>query len=126
MREQTEYYDFLRLIARQDPWSEHVNFLLLHKVSDKPRAICEPLQFHEVPDGTPIEPTFRLYGPKSPTHGCTLELRVAADTGKHSEGQLKQAVQRHLADMRTIAFGKFGDRTAVRPVAHSPVQRRVR
>ncbi len=107
MREQTEYYDFLRLIARQDPWSEHVNFLLLHKVSDKPRAICEPLQFHEVPDGTPIEPTFRLYGPEAQELMDALwNCGLRPTQGKQSEGQL-QAVERHLADMRTIAFGKL-------------------
>jgi hypothetical protein len=39
--------------------------MLLHQVSGKPRTVCGPLQFNEIPDGAPANPTFRLYGPEA-------------------------------------------------------------
>ena len=107
MRELPQYYDFLRLIAHQDPWSEQVAFMLLHQVSGKPRAICGPLQFNEIPDGAPANPTFRLYGPEAQELMDMLwNCGLRPTQGKSSAGQL-DAVERHLADMRAIAFNKL-------------------
>jgi hypothetical protein len=43
MREQAEYYDFLRLIARQDPWSEHVSLHSTRRCNRSCRLSSIPL-----------------------------------------------------------------------------------
>ena len=107
MRKLPDYYDFLRLIAHQDPWSEQVEFMLLHQVSGKPRTVCGPLQFNEIPEGAPCNPTFRLYGPEAQELMDMLwNCGLRPTQGKSSAGQL-DAVERHLADMRAIAFNKL-------------------
>jgi hypothetical protein len=107
MRTLPEYYDFIQAIAHQDPWSEHVDIMLVHRRNGQHRAVCKPLEFTEVPEGSPLQPTFRLY------HDEAQELMdrlwacgLRPTQGKQSTGQL-EAVERHLADMRAIAFTKL-------------------
>jgi hypothetical protein len=107
MRELPEYYDFLRAIARQDPWSDKVEFMLVHRVSGKPNRVATSLLFSEVPEGALMQPTFRLLGPEAQELMDMLwNCGLRPTQSKQSIGQL-EAVERHLADMRTIAFNKL-------------------
>jgi len=107
VRELSQYCDLLRLVAHKDPWSEQMEFMLLHQVSGKPRAVCGPLQFNEIPEGAPCNPTFRLYGPEAQELMDMLwNCGLQPTQGRSSAGQLA-AVERHLADMRAIAFNKL-------------------
>lgn len=104
MRRLDQFYDLLRLVAHKDPWSEQVEFMLLHHISGTPRAVCAPLQFNEIPEGAPVNPTFRLYGPEAQELMDMLwNCGLRPTQGQSSAGQL-DAVERHLADMRAIAF----------------------
>lgn len=107
MRELPQYFDVLRMIAHRDPWNEVVECLLIHQVSGKPRTVAKPLEFVELPDHRTVEPTFRLQGSEAQElmdmlWNCGLRPTQA----KSSAGQL-EAVERHLADLRAIAFHKL-------------------
>lgn len=107
MRKLDQFYDLLRLVAHKDPWSEQVEFMLLHHVSGKPRAACGPLQFIEIPEGAQVNPTFCLHGPEAQELMDMLwNCGLRPTQGQSSAGQL-DAVERHLADMRAIAFNKL-------------------
>ena len=107
MRKLDQFYDLLRLVAHKDPWSEQVEFMLLHQVSGKPQAVCGPLQFTEVAEGAQVNPTFCLYGPEAQELLDMLwNCGLRPTQSQNSAGQL-EAVERHLADMRAIAFNKL-------------------
>lgn len=81
--------------------------MLLHLVSGKPRAVCAPLQFNEIPEGARLQPTFRLHGEEAQELMDMLwNCGLRPTQSKSSAGQL-EAVERHLADMRAIAFSKL-------------------
>jgi len=101
-------WNFLRLLAHQHVWSECVDFLLIREMNG-PRAVCGPLQFVEIPEGGPhpIQPTFSLaYQEAQELMDALWNVGLRPTQGKSSSGQL-EAVERHLADMRTIAFGRL-------------------
>ena len=107
MRTLTEYYDFLRLITYQNPWCDSLDFLLVHHVSGQHRMVCAPLRFVDVPEACPAEPTFKLHSKEAQELMDMLWSSGLRPTqGKNSVGQL-EATERHLADMRSIAFGKL-------------------
>jgi hypothetical protein len=109
MRDLTGYdwYAFIRAIAHQDPWSEKVGVLLVKHETGKPRLIAKPLDFAEVPAGAPVDPTFSLQRDEAQELMDMLwSCGLRPTQGKSSAGQL-DAVERHLADMRAIAFNKL-------------------
>jgi len=109
MRDFTGYdwYTFIRAIAHQDPWSENVGFLLVKHETGKPRLVAKPLEFVELSAGAPCDPTFRLQGQEAQELMDGLwNCGLRPTQGKSSAGQLN-AVERHLADMRAIAFNKL-------------------
>ena len=102
-----DWYRFIRAIAHRDPWSEKVEFLLCHHETGKPRAVAKPLEFEEVPQGAIVNPTFSLHGDEAQELMDMLwNCGLRPTQGKQSAGQL-DAVERHLADMRAIAFNKL-------------------
>jgi hypothetical protein len=109
MRDLTGYdwYAFIRAIAHQDPWSEKVGVLLVKHETGKPRLIAKPLDFAEVPAGAPVDPTFSLQRDEAQELMDMLwSCGLRPTQSKSSAGQL-DAVERHLADMRAIAFNKL-------------------
>ena len=104
---QCDAWKFLRLVPHQHLFSEHVDFALFRHYSGQPRAVAAPPQWIEVPEGAPVEPTFRLHTEEAQDLMDLLwNLGLRPTQGKQSVGQL-EAVERHLADMRTIAFHKL-------------------
>jgi hypothetical protein len=104
---QYEFYKFIRAVAHRDPWSEQVGFLLVEHVSGQPRRVAKPLEFVELPDGAPLDPTFRLQGMEAQELMDMLwNCGLRPTQSKSSAGQM-EAIQRHLADMRTIAFNRL-------------------
>ena len=100
-------WEFLRLVAHQHLWSDYVDFLLIRETSGKPRAVCGPLQFVEIPEGSPVNPTFSLeYQEAQELMDALWNVGLRPTHGKSSTGQL-EAVERHLTDMRPIAFSKL-------------------
>lgn len=109
MRDLTGYdwYAFIRAIAHQDPWSEKVGVLLVKHETGKPRLIAKPLDFAKVPAGAPVDPTFSLQRDEAQELMDMLwNCGLRPTQSKSSAGQL-DAVERHLADMRAIAFNKL-------------------
>jgi hypothetical protein len=102
-----DWYTFIRAIAHQDPWSEKVGFLLVKHETGKPRLVAKSLEFAELPLGAPADPTFNLDGQEAQELMDMLwNCGLRPTQGKSSVGQL-DAVERHLADMRAIAFNKL-------------------
>jgi hypothetical protein len=107
MRELPDYYKFIRAITHQDPWSEQVEFMLVLHENGQPRTVCKPLEFVEHPPGAPVNPTFRLYRDEAQELMDMLwNCGLRPTQGKSSVGQA-EAVQRHLAGLRAIAFSKL-------------------
>ena len=70
-------------------------------------AVAKPLEFEEVPQGALVNPTFSLHGDEAQELMDMLwNCGLRPTQGKQSAGQL-DAVERHLADMRAIAFNKL-------------------
>ena len=102
-----DWWRFIRAIAHRDPWSENVELLVALYETGKPRAIAKSLEFVEVPEGAPLNPTFTLQGEEAQELMDMLwNCGLRPTQGKQSAGQL-EAVERHLADMRNIAFNKL-------------------
>lgn len=102
-----DWYKFVRAIAHQHPWDERVGFMLVLHETGKKRVVAKPLEFVEVPEGAPLDPTFSLDRPEAQELMDMLwSCGLRPTQGKGSEGQLG-AVERHLADMRAIAFNKL-------------------
>jgi len=102
-----DWYTFVRAIAHQNPWSEKVEFLLVKHETGKPRLVAKSLEFAEVPNGAPIDPTFSLQRDEAQELIDMLwSCGLRPTQSKSSAGQL-DAVERHLADMRAIAFNKL-------------------
>ena len=101
-------WNFLRLLAHQHVWSECVDFVLIRETNG-PRAVCAPPQFIEIPAGDPgpIQPTFSLaYQEAQELMDALWNVGLRPTQSRSSAGQT-EAVERHLADMRTIAFSKL-------------------
>jgi len=102
-----DWYTFIRAIAHRDPWSERVGVLLVKHETGKPRLIAKPLDFAEVPAGASVDPTFSLQRDEAQELMDMLwNCGLRPTQGKQSTGQL-DAVERHLADMRAIAFNRL-------------------
>jgi len=102
-----DWYTFVRAIVHQDPWSEKVGFLLMKHETGKPRLVAKSLEFVELPAGAPADSTFNLDGQEAQELIDALwNCGLRPTQGKSSIGRL-EAVERHLADMRTIAFDKL-------------------
>jgi hypothetical protein len=102
-----DWYTFIRAITHQDPWSEKVGFLLVKHETGKPRLVAKSLEFAEVSPGAPLDPTFNLDRQEAQELMDMLwNCGLRPTQGKQSAGQL-DAVERHLADMRAIAFNKL-------------------
>ena len=104
---QCDGWRFLRLVPQQHLFSEHIDFALFRHFSGQSVAVAGPPQFIELPEGTPAEPTFRLHATEAQELMDMLwNIGLRPTQGKQSAGQV-EAVERHLADMRTIAFNKL-------------------
>jgi hypothetical protein len=98
---------FLRLVPHQHLFSEHIDFALFRHHSGEPLAVAGPPQFVEVENGAPVEPMFRLHHTEAQELMDLLwHIGLRPTQGRQSEGQVA-AVERHLADMRAIAFSKL-------------------
>jgi hypothetical protein len=107
MRTLSECYDFIRALAHQEPWSEDIDIMLVHCRNGQRRAVCKPLVFEDIPDTALVQPTFRLYRHEAQELIDMLwNCGLRPTQGKSSAGQL-DAVERHLADMRAVAFTKL-------------------
>jgi len=107
-----DWYTFVRAIAHQDPWSEKVGFLLVKHETGKPRLVAKSLEFVELQTGAPADPTFNLdWQEAQELMDMLWSCGLRPTQGKSSVGQL-EAVERHPADMRTIAFDKLEIKSA--------------
>ena len=97
------------LLAKYSPWCGRVEFLFKTWIGEKhPKAVfAEPLTLKEAKEGFEIEPTFSLDRTKTQQLMDALwGLGFRPTEGHGSAGQLA-ATQRHLEDMRTLAFAKI-------------------
>ena len=103
-----DWYTFVRAIAHHDPWTEKIGFLLVKHETGKPRLIAKPVEFVEIPDGTPRDPTFNLHQEEAQELMDMLwNCGLRPTQSKQSAGQV-EAIEKHLADMRQIAFDQLG------------------
>jgi hypothetical protein len=102
------YRNRLRLLAHQSMFDDHVSFLLVRQTTGEPQAVCTQLQFTEGREGECIiDPTFSLpYEQAQELMNALWNIGLRPVQGKQSEGQVA-AVERHLADMRAIAFSRL-------------------
>jgi hypothetical protein len=108
MRDVSQYdcYDFLVAHPYTLPgWDEQVNVVLTRHTHQGRRGIAGPLVFdHNIPEGTPVEPTFRLAREEAQHLMDRLwDIGLRPTQARASAGQA-EAVQRHLEDMRVLAF----------------------
>ena len=104
MRQLPDCYKFVRAIAHRNPWDADVEVALALYENGKPVSTCRPLEFEPHPEGSVVNPTFRLYGHEAQElmdmlWGCGLRPTES----QSSAGQLA-ATERHLADMRRLVF----------------------
>jgi hypothetical protein len=102
-----DFYKSVRAIAHRDPWSEEIGLLVAEHVSGQPRRVAKPLEFVELPDGAPLDPTIRLAGMEAQELMDMLwDCGLRPTQSKSSIGQT-EAIIRHLEDMRAVAFSKL-------------------
>ncbi|MEN6367666.1 MAG: hypothetical protein ABFC88_12720 [Thermoguttaceae bacterium] len=100
-----EYYDFVQALAHSEPWTPDViDIRLVHRRSGFKNAVCKEIVFEEITDGAYYGPSFRLFEQEAQELMDALwNCGVRPTLGKSSIGQV-DAVEKHLADMRAIAF----------------------
>jgi hypothetical protein len=97
---------YIRIGAFPNQWDTRVRILVTRREQGKAQQVGR-LQFTEVPEGDYLKGTAEL------DHSEAQELMdmlwacgLRPTQGKQSEGQVA-AIERHLSDMRTIAFSKL-------------------
>jgi hypothetical protein len=103
-REACDYWrPYIRIAAFPNMWDERVRILVVRREQGKPQQVGR-LQFTEVPEGESLEGTAELDRSEAQELMDMLwACGLRPTQGKQSEGQVA-AVERHLADMRTLAF----------------------
>jgi hypothetical protein len=108
MRDVSQFdgYDFLTATAHSIPWyDEYVSVRLVRRTHNGNYAGV--VTFAPVPAGQPISPAFRLAHEEAQELMDSLYAAGLRPTqAKSSVGQT-EAIQRHLEDMRTIAFNNL-------------------
>jgi hypothetical protein len=103
---QYDCYDFIAAHPYQIPWcDEFINIVLTRHTHEGKRGVCGPLVFdHTIPEGQPVEPTFRLQHEEAQHLMDRLwDIGLRPTQAKASTGQA-EATLRHLEDMRVLAF----------------------
>ena len=99
-----------RVYANLSPWNRYVEFLLVQKI-DGERYIAKPVEMKQVSGENVEDPTFRLGMDEAQELIDQLwNCGLRPSEGSGSAGSLA-ATQKHLEDMRKIAFDFIG-RTA--------------
>lgn len=106
-REASDWWrPYVRIRAFPNPWDERVRILVTRHEQGKPRQVAA-LQFVDVPEGGPVDGAAELDHDEAQELMDTLwACGLRPTQGKQSEGQVA-AIERHLADMRAIAFAKL-------------------
>ena len=88
--------------AQASPWLQGVEIVLMQGM-----AFGKEIIMHEVPEGEIIDPTFKLgYKQAQILMDDLWQAGIRPSDGKSNTGELK-ATEKHLQDMRTIAFNKL-------------------
>lgn len=94
----------MRITADRHPWSLHVELRAGVQGSDGKFQILQPVAYAEIPEGQQADPFLKL----SPADAQQLldELWRCGIRPSQEQGSTGQsaAMQKHLDDMRTIAF----------------------
>lgn len=98
-----------RLLANRAIWSDRVGFALFERRGEKTAYSKSVVMFVPEVDGTSIEPTFYLESDEVQELMDNLwHLGFRPSEGTGSAGALA-ATQKHLEDMRKIAFDLIGE-----------------
>jgi hypothetical protein len=109
MRDVSQFdgYDFIEARAHAIPWyDEHVSVRLVRRTHNGNYAGVVTFDTL-VPAGKPIEPAFRLAHEEAQELMDSLWAAGLRPTQAKSSAGQTEAIQRHLEDMRTIAFNNL-------------------
>jgi hypothetical protein len=103
-----DFYNFIRVHANQDWAGDQIDFRIAHLQTGRKLAVCQPLEFIEIPEGSRVAPAFSLNRVEAQRLMDQLwDCGLRPTQGKGSVGQL-EATERHLADVRMLVSNKLG------------------
>jgi hypothetical protein len=99
-------YDFTAAVAYANPWcDEFISFVVTRHKNGERRGVCKHLEFDfEVPEGTCVEPTFRLHHEEAQELMDRLWTCGLRPSQAKAVAGTQAAIERHLEDMRVLAF----------------------
>ena len=103
-----EYDKYLRLVTPAPAWrGEGIEFRAVLYETGKPLRAVKRLSFEEVEEGTILNRSFVLYGPQAQELMDFSPGGWLATCGLQEHAGQLDAVEKHLRDMRAIAFNKL-------------------